>query len=582
MGRKIKSFSTFALVALCAGALVAVLIGASPAPGAPPPPPGCGTGTGEGGGVATGAVARPAVVCPTPPTTPPAGGTTSPTTSTTTSTGTSTTTTAPTSTSTGSPVTTPVIGTVQSTTPTNGTRTTSKVPTTPVNVIKPPAASSTATPPPPVSSATPRLSSPAFIASIVPHHARVRRGHHRRTRTRTRPARHHHKAIVPPPPPKITPPHIRPKLPAAVKVTNSVATPSHVRFKATDALAAVLLAGFLVLLLAFPAELFNKTYDENEEEIHILLTRMGLRRRHLSKFAGWIAFVVVGAGLSIWLGLAEGSDGNPLAVAVGLLVAVPVVMFAFEFPAELYLRTRSKIPGSLRVLPTALLVGAACAVLSRAIHLVPAYLYGVFAGYTAAREDALAEEEEGKSVLVGVIALAVLAGACWFAWGALDPQAHGASRDWFVILVSTAFFWIFVLAAESLVFGLIPLKYLDGSRLRGWRNSAWLIPQLLAAAFFIYVQMLHGSTQKVHTFGDVIKPFLLFVGVGLLSFAFWGYFQWKGRPTAGHHEETPEAAGEGAPDPVPAGAPAVPQPALLTAADAVPRQPAEPPLQPPH
>jgi hypothetical protein len=343
-----------------------------------------------------------------------------------------------------------------------------------------------------------------------------------------------------------------------VKVTSSVATPSAVRFKATDALAAVLLAGFLILLLAFPAELFNKTYEENEEEIHLVFTHMGLRRHHLSRWVGYLVYVLVGAGLLTWLALGEeGSDGNPFAVAVGLFVALPLVTFAFEFPAELYLRTRSRIPGHLRVLPTALIVAGACALISRALHLEPAYLYGVFAGYTALRVGALAEEEEGKSVLVGVIAVAIIAGISWFAWGALDGEAHGDGRGWFVILVSTTFFWIFVLAAESLVFGLIPLKFLDGSLVRRWRTSAWLVPQLAAAAFFIYVQMLHGSTKKVDTVSDVIKPFALFAGFGLASFAFWAYFQWKGRPTAEHEEEEEEL-------PAPP-ASVAPQPALAAA-----------------
>jgi nitrogen fixation-related uncharacterized protein len=359
-----------------------------------------------------------------------------------------------------------------------------------------------------------------------------------------------------------------------------VPTPSQVRFKATSALLAAVLGGFLVLLLAFPAELFNKTYDENEEEIHGVFTRMGLSRHHLSRVWGYLVYVLVGVGLTVWLALGEESDGNPVAVAIGLLVALPVVTFAFEFSAELYLRTRSKIPGSLHVLPTALFVAALCALISRAIHLEPAYLYGVFAGYAAVRAGSIAEEEEGKSVLVGVSVLAVIAGISWFAWGALDGQAHDEHRDWFVILVSTAFFWIFVLAAESLVFGLIPLKYLNGSLVRRWRTSAWLIPQVLAAAFFVYVIMLHGTTKKVTTLSELVRPFAFFVGVGLLSFAFWGYFQWNGRPTAEHGEggeeekETPVPAPAPAAAPAspsaPAAAPAVAQPALLTAADLLP------------
>jgi hypothetical protein len=568
MGRKMKRFYSVALVALCAGVLIAVLVGASPAPGAPPPPGGCGGGNSggvvTGGGVVIGGVvsgrALPRATCPPAPT-PPAGVTVT----TTTTTGTNGVITVTTTTTPVSTVTSPQTGTVQSTTPGRNPKT-GKLPTAPVNVIAP--AQTTSTPgSPPITPAviTPAVTIPSASVVTARVRARIRhQHHHRQGKHRTQRAKHHKAIVVPPPPPKTVPPTSPPKLPAAVQVTSSVPTPGQVRFKATSAVLAAALAGFLVLLLAFPAEVFNKTYDENEEEIHGVLLGMGLRRHHLSRFWGYLIYVLVGVGLTVWLALGEGSDGNPVAVAIGLLVALPVVTFAFEFSAELYLRTRSKIPGSLHVLPTALFVAALCALISRAINLQPAYLYGVFAGYTAMRAGALAEEEEGKSVLVGVAVLAVLAGISWFAWGALDGQAHGAHRDWFVILVSTAFFWIFVLAAESLVFGLIPLKYLDGSLVRRWRTSAWLIPQLLACAFFVYVMMLHGTTKKVTTLSELVRPFAFFVGVGLLSFAFWGYFQWKGRPSAGRGEEIPAAAVEAA---APPQASEAPQPALLTAAN---------------
>lgn len=311
-----------------------------------------------------------------------------------------------------------------------------------------------------------------------------------------------------------------------------MATPSQLRFKAKDVALAAALGGLLVLLLAFPAELFNKTYDENEEEIHHALSRVGLRRHHLPGHVGLLVFVLIGAGMSIWLSLAEGSEGNPVAVAVALVVALPLVTFAFMWPAEIYLRTRSDIPGKLHVLPTALAVGVICALVTRALHLQPAYLYGIFASFTAERAGAMAEEEEGKSVLVGTLALIALAGLCWWGWGALDAEAHGANRGWLVILFSTALFYVFVLAAEGLVFGLMPLKFLDGALLRRWRTSIWLVAQLAAAGFFVYVMMLHGEKEKVDSFHELVRPYSLFLAFGLFSFAFWGYFHWKGRPTA--------------------------------------------------
>ncbi len=300
--------------------------------------------------------------------------------------------------------------------------------------------------------------------------------------------------------------------------------------------------GFLILLLAFPAELFNKTYEENQHEIHGVFTRFGLRRYHLPPVIGLITFALIGTALTAWLALGEGSDGNPVAVAVGLLVAVPLVNFAWELPVELYSRRRSKIPGELRVLPTALLVGLLCALLSRGLKLHPAYLYGIFAGFTAARAGSLTKEHAGKAVLISAVILAVLGIGCWFAWGALASQAEGGHRTWPIVLLATAFFWVFILSAEALVFGLVPLDYLHGKALRRWRSRMWLVLQIVAAVFFVYVQVLHGETEHVNDFHELIRPFIFFVLFGLLSFAFWRYFHWERRPTARYAAEEHGAA----------------------------------------
>ncbi len=384
----------------------------------------------------------------------------------------------------------------------------------------------TPAPPPPV--VTPPAAPPVVHHNAVHHHAVVARHHqHRVVRhrvVRAVKAVHAHRVHAA-------------GLPHPVRVTETAATPLALKFKPAGIALAALLGGFLVLLLAFPSELFNKTYQENEAEIHFLFRRAGLTRYHLRPIYGLIAFVLLGVALSVWVALDEGSKGNIAAVALGALIALPVVTFAFELPREFYGRFRSKARGTLHVLPTALAVGLVCAIVSRALHLHPAYLYGVFAGFAAAAGAEVGEAEEGKSILIAVIALAVIMIAAWFGWGALDAQAHGPHRDWFVIIASTGLFWIFMLGAEALVFGLMPLRYLDGSALRRWRTLAWLLPQFAAAAFFVYVQMLHGETEKINTINQLVRPFALFLVFGVLSFAFWGYFRWNGRPTRLTREE---------------------------------------------
>jgi hypothetical protein len=185
-----------------------------------------------------------------------------------------------------------------------------------------------------------------------------------------------------------------------------------------------------------------------------------------------------------------------------------------------------------------------CALLSRALNLHPAYLYGIFAGFTAARAGSLSKEHAGKAVLLSVAILAVVGLGCWFAWGSLANLAAGPNRSWPIIILATAFFWVFVLSAEALVFGLVPLDYLHGKALRRWRSWIWLVAEVLAAGFFVYVQVLHGETEHVSNFHELIRAFIFFAIFGVASFAFWGYFHWARRPTArfAAHEEAPEGA----------------------------------------
>jgi hypothetical protein len=408
--------------------------------------------------------------------------------------------------------------------------------TTPTVGTPPPTATvapPTPAPPPPVAAPVTPVAV-ATHAALPPKRAVHDRAHHRvHHRPHRRVHKHHKNQGVPPPPaPRPKPAPKAPSLPNQVKVVHYVATPSALHFKLGSLALAAVAGGFLILLLAFPAELFNKTYEENQHEIHGVFTRFGLQRYHLPPLIGLIAFVLIGTALTAWLALGEGSDGNPVAVAVGLLVAVPLVNFAWELPVELYSRHRSRIPGELHVLPTALIVGLSCALLSRALKLHPAYLYGVFAAFTAARTGSLSREHAGKAVLISVAILAVLGIGSWFAWGALAGHAEGDHRTWATIILATAFFWVFVLSAEALVFGLVPLDYLHGKALRRWRSRLWVVAQVLAAAFFVYVQVLHGESEKVSDWHELIRPAIFFLVFGALSFAFWGYFHWARRPTA--------------------------------------------------
>lgn len=317
-----------------------------------------------------------------------------------------------------------------------------------------------------------------------------------------------------------------------VLMTGTLPLASEMRLDPEVLLAAALLAALLILLIAFPAELFNKTYEKNKEEIHDILARVGLRGDRFPSWLGLVLFLGLGTALSVLLAGSEGAAGNPVAQVIGFLVAIPLVTFAYGWPAELYARGRTRVPGLLEVLPPALLVAVVCAALSTLLALDPPYLYGLFAGFVTVRPRVLSTRDEGRAILLGALCLVVCAAAAFAIWGLVHPMAHGGAPTWPAVVADAVLFWVFVLATESLVFALPPLLFLDGRKLWEWHLVYWLVPQAVAVAAFTYVFVLRGQLSPPEGgTAAVVKALAFFVVFGLLSVAVWRYFKWPNRPT---------------------------------------------------
>lgn len=320
---------------------------------------------------------------------------------------------------------------------------------------------------------------------------------------------------------------------APVSMTSTLPVANEVLFDPEVLLVAGLLAALLILLIAFPAELFNKTYEQNKDEIHGVLARLGFRGDRFPSWLGLTLFLGLGTVLSVVLAGAEGAAGNPVAQVIGFLVAIPVVTFAYGLPAELYTRGRTRVRGFLEVLPPALLVVVLCAGVSLLLGLEPPYLYGLFAGFVALRPRPLSTRDEGGAILLGAVCLLGCAVAAFVLWGPVHAAAYGTSPTWPAVVGDAVLFWVFVLATESLVFALPPLRFLDGRKLRDWHLVWWLVPQVLAVVAFTYVFVLRGRLSPPDGgTAAVIKALVFFAVFGVLSTAVWAYFQWPGRPTA--------------------------------------------------
>ncbi len=302
-----------------------------------------------------------------------------------------------------------------------------------------------------------------------------------------------------------------------------------------------------MVLVTFPAQLFNRTLDENRGEIRAIAIRRApflvtFKRvlRRMKTGSGTAGFVVVLALGSVIGGLNDphfGLNGNGVETLIAVMCSF-VAGVALWAGASLWYR-RARDLGTewkFHAVPDGLLVAIVCVVVSRLTHFEPGYLYGVIAGVAFTSE--LAATAEGHDVALG--SLAVLAGAV-LAWTLLTPVNHAATGSHpnpVVLVVDTFLAGLFVSGVVGTVINLLPLEFLPGSAIARWHKGVWAA--IFSAALFLMVQVMLLPSARGSRIGDApfVTTIVLFVVFGALSIAFNRYFA---RRHDGDEQGGPEA-----------------------------------------
>jgi hypothetical protein len=302
----------------------------------------------------------------------------------------------------------------------------------------------------------------------------------------------------------------------------------------------LLLTVLLVLLIVFPSQLFNSTLKAHYDEIMGSRLVRGLRtvllpfRRPAPAdgterpgTASWWAFAIFTGASALLYGSLDprfGLSWASFVLFVGLGLSLAAVSLAYSMPARLLARRRGE-RGRLRLYPATLAVAGLCVLVSRLVHFQPGYVYGLIGGFAVARQHTRAEE--GRGVLASAVWTLVLAVLAWLAWSAVASAAAKPGAAFPVILLGTMLAAIFVAGVQSLVFALIPLRFLDGDKLFRWTRLAWAM--VYAAGVFAYVHVMLDPRTKDHhrTTASLVKVIVLFASFGVVSVAFWGYFRFR-------------------------------------------------------
>ncbi len=305
----------------------------------------------------------------------------------------------------------------------------------------------------------------------------------------------------------------------------SVPSPTGINLDPLVVAGSVAIAAGTLLLVPFPAELFNSTLAEHHDEILGRFRRRRDGRRFWDRPAGLLVSAVVGAVLYGFLDPSFGINIGSAATAVGLLIGVIVTTLGFALPTMLVRRMGAGDWGRLQALPLALLVGGACVVLSRVIQFQPGYLYGIVIGLAFAHE--VDEKHEGREAAISASVVLVVSVAAWIWLGIVRAGAGGGFVGG---VLETALVTTMVSGIEALAVGLMPVRGLPGRTLVGWNKKLWIVLWGLSLLLFFHVLVNPEGGYLVDTaLVPLATTVALLVGFSVVSVGLWGYFQLRER-----------------------------------------------------
>jgi hypothetical protein len=240
---------------------------------------------------------------------------------------------------------------------------------------------------------------------------------------------------------------------------------------------------------------------------------------------GVVVFLALSALVYGFLSPTFGLNAESAALFLGLFVGLAFVTAAFDLPLRIYHRRRTEAhdAGVLRALWWTLLIAIVCVLVSRLAGFQPGYLYGLIISIVFVTE--LTTRDEGVGVWLASLWLLVLSVVAWVLLSIVRQQS---ADPWLSLFLQTVLVTFVVAGVETLVIGLLPMRFLPGHPLFQWRKSMWFV--LFALAVFGYLLILVDPANG-YLSDDSRTPMI--VGIvfllvfGIVSIGTWAYFRYR-------------------------------------------------------
>ena len=294
-----------------------------------------------------------------------------------------------------------------------------------------------------------------------------------------------------------------------------------------------MLALLLAALLYLPVTIFNKATEKNHEAVKQFFARP---RAWLAFLFGWIPFkkhpaitlilgVIASAGLFSFIEPGFPTEEGALQYLIGMVLGFALVSIVFFSTWRLVLhRLEPEGKGEWKLYPPFILLAAFLVIMARLAHFIPGVVLGTVAEYEPAKK--LSTRTAGIRVATTYGVLMVLGIAAWFAWIPVEHAAAKEGASSLTLILDSALAITFVSGLESVAFGLIPMKFLDGNDLFTWHKGLWALMWGAALTWFSIV-ILHPalSTYGELSSGRAVWFVLLFSTLMVIALSTWAYFR---------------------------------------------------------
>jgi hypothetical protein len=354
------------------------------------------------------------------------------------------------------------------------------------------------------------------------------------------------KAVPAPAPPPIVAPPAPQSNPDRSTFADRLLAPTAIDLSAKNLGEGGMLALLLAALLYLPVTIFNKATEKNHETIKRWFARP---RAWFAVLFGWIPFskhpaitlaagVVASACLFSFIEPGFPTESGALQYLIGMVIGFSVVSVAFFVTWRLVLdRLEPEGTGHWQVYGPFIVLAAFLVIMARLAHFIPGVVLGTVAEYEPAKK--LSTRTAGIRVATTYGVLMVLGLAAWFAW---IPVEHAASKEGassLTLILDSALAITFVSSLESVAFGLIPMKFLDGNDLYAWHKALWAAMWGAALVWFSVV-ILHPALSTYGQFsgGRAVWFVLLFSTLMVIALSTWAYFRLRDARLARAREGT--------------------------------------------